>query len=213
VKKAVVLRHLNNVGAITAVDVAEPRAALSEADSGVVERSLTDPSAFTIVFDRHFVAVHRYLHRRAGRDIADELAAETFRVAFEARERWSRATPTMRPWLLGIATNLCRRHRRVEAMRLRRLARAGVDEWAVLDDAAVVERADATQHRASLAAALAALSPADRDVVTLVALGELGYEEVAEALGIPVGTVASRMNRARRLLREILGPREEDAHG
>jgi RNA polymerase sigma factor (sigma-70 family) len=209
----VVVRHFNDVGAITAVKVADRRGTSSEADADVVERSLTDPAAFAFVFHRHFVAVHRYLHRRAGRDIADELAAETFKIALETRERWSRSSPTMRPWLLGIATNLLRRHRRVEATRLRKIARVGADEWAVLDDAGVVERADAARGRAALAAALAVLSPADRDVVALIALGELGYEEAAEALGVPVGTVGSRMNRARRLLREVLGPREEEAHG
>jgi DNA-directed RNA polymerase specialized sigma24 family protein len=87
------------------------------ADAEAVRRSLTDPVAFTAVFDRHFVAVHRYLHRRGGRDLADELAGETFRVAFEARARWSQTTPDARPWLLGIATNLLRRHRRTEERR------------------------------------------------------------------------------------------------
>lgn len=146
-----------------------------------------DGSAFAAVFDRHFVAVHRYVHRRAGRDVADELAGETFRVAFEARARWSQSTPDARPWLLGIATNLLRRHRRTEERRLRALARRGVDEWATLDENAVAERADAARERAALATGLAALSPDDRDVVLLIALGDLAYDEVAQALGIPPG--------------------------
>ena len=177
-------------------------------DAGAVGRSLAEPSAFADIFDRHFVAVHRYLHRRAGRDIADELAGETFRIAFETRARWSRTTQDARPWLLGIATNLLRRRHRTEERRLRALARTGVDEWATLDETALVERADARLARAALAAGLAALSSDDRDVVLLVALADLSYDDVAQALRIPPGTVASRLNRARRILAATL-PREE----
>ena len=153
-------------------------------DAAAIRRSLAHPAAFADVFDRHFVAVHRYVHRRAGRDIADELTGETFRVAFQARVHWSRMTPDARPWLLGIATNLLRRHRRTEERRLR-----------------------------ALAAALAALSPDDRDVLLLIALGDLAYDDAAEALGIPPGTVASRLNRARRVLTATLARPEEDQRG
>jgi RNA polymerase sigma-70 factor (ECF subfamily) len=81
------------------------------------------------------------------------------------------------------------------------------------DENAFVERADAGQSRATLAAALAALSPEDRDVVLLVALGELSYGDVAQALDIPPGTVASRLSRARRVLATKLHNPEEDAGG
>ncbi|MGZ4308874.1 MAG: RNA polymerase sigma factor [Gaiellaceae bacterium] len=183
------------------------------ADAEAFRRSLTDPDAFAAVFDRHFVAVHRYLHRRGGRDLADELAGETFRVAFETRTRWSRTTPDARPWLLGIATNLLRRHRRTEERRLRAFAATGVDEWTTPDEAAFVERADARQARAMLAGALAALSADERDVVLLVALGDLTYEDAAQALDISPGTVASRLSRARRVLATKLSRPEEDGRG
>jgi len=78
------------------------------------------------------------------------------------------------------------------------------------DETALAERADARQTRAALAAALATLSPDDRDVVLLVALGDLAYEDVAETLAIPPGTVASRLNRARRVLAAELARPEED---
>src|ERR671939_593759 len=81
--------HLEDMTRIRVDDrVREPVRAQSDAHA--VACSLADPAQFAPVFDRHFAAVHRYLHRRAGRDIADELAGETFRVAFETRERWSR---------------------------------------------------------------------------------------------------------------------------
>jgi RNA polymerase sigma factor (sigma-70 family) len=203
--------HIVGVTQITAATIGATASA-SE-DASAVRQSLTDPSAFAGIFDRHFVVVHRYLHRRAGRDIADELAGETFRIAFEARARWSRATPDARPWLLGIATNLLRRRHRTEERRLRALARTGVDEWATLDETALVERADARQARAALAAGLAALAPDDRDVVLLVALADLSYDEVARALDIPPGTVASRLNRARRVLATTLARSEDALHG
>jgi RNA polymerase sigma factor (sigma-70 family) len=189
------------VTAITATDAVPHE---DSEDARAVRRSLTDPAAFAEVFDRHFTTVHRYLHRRAGRDVADELAGETFRIAFERRDRWSRATGDARPWLLGIATNLARRRFRTEERRLRAIARSGEDDWVVVDEVAAAERADARRARAALAHGLATLAADDRDVLVLVAFAELTYDEVAQALGIPAGTVASRLNRARRVLAAAL---------
>ena len=184
-----------------------------ETDADIVARSLADPSAFATIFDRHFGAVHRYVHRRAGADVADDVAAETFRIAFERRRRWSQSTVDARPWLLGIATNVLRRHRRVEERRLRALARGQPDKWAVLDDTAVATRLDSTAARSALAAALAKLSPRDRDALALVALGDLSHAEAALALGIRVGTVASRLNRARSRVAAELARSTEDVNG
>jgi RNA polymerase sigma factor (sigma-70 family) len=184
-----------------------------ESDSALIGRSIADPHAFGCVFDRHFVAVHRYVHRRAGRDLADEIAAETFRVAFERRARWSRETPSARPWLLGIATNLLRRHRRTEGRRLRAFARSARDDWASFDEDAILARLDAEADAPQLAACLAALSARDRDAVTLVTLGGLTHAEAAEALGVPVGTVSSRMHRAQRRLAGVTIRTTEERHG
>lgn len=71
-------------------------------------RSLQEPAAFELIFDRHFEAIYGYLHRRVGRDLAEELAAETFTVAFERRSS-CRASGSVLPWLYGIATNLASR--------------------------------------------------------------------------------------------------------
>src|SRR5687768_11929463 len=97
-------------------------------DTDCVARSLSEPRAFEPIFERHFVAVHRYLHRRVGRDVADELTAETFAVAFERRAT-CRGESAL-PWLYGIATNLLRRRWRAERRQLRAYARSGVDRWA-----------------------------------------------------------------------------------
>jgi RNA polymerase sigma factor (sigma-70 family) len=176
------------------------------ADLDDVRRSLELPAAFAGVFDRHFDAVHRYLHRRAGADIADELAAETFLVAFEGRRRFvARDGVGVRPWLYGIATNLLRRHVRDEVRQYRAWARTGVDPVAVeCPDDRIVARLDAEAWSGSLAGALAGPRKGDREVLLLFAWGELSYAEIAEALAIPVGTVRSRLSRARANVRSVL---------
>ena len=95
-------------------------------DVDCLARSVEEPRAFEPIFERHFVAVHTYLHRRAGRDLADELAAETFALAFEHRSS-CRGAGSALPWLYGIATNLLRRRWRAERRQLRAYGRSGVD--------------------------------------------------------------------------------------
>jgi RNA polymerase sigma factor (sigma-70 family) len=164
-------------------------------DADCLARSLEEPKAFGPIFDRHFDAVHRYLHRRAGRDLADELAAQTFALAFERRAS-CRASGSVLPWLYGIATNLLRRRRRAEGRQLRAYARSGVDRWAAYEDEAAA-RADGVALGARLASALAAMRPRERDALLLYALAELSYEEIAVALDVPVGTVRTWLHRAR----------------
>ena len=150
-----------------------------------------EPRAFEPIFDRHFDAVHRYLHRRAGRELADELAAQTFAIAFERRAT-CRAEGSVLPWLYGIATNLLRRRRRAERRQLRAYARSGVDRWAASE-----EEGEPRVDGAALARALAAMRPRERDALLLYALADLGYEEIALALGVPVGTVRTWLHRGR----------------
>jgi len=173
---------------------------LSDADC--VARSLSEPKAFEPIFDRHFVAVHRYLHRRAGRDLADELAAETFALAFERRAS-CRASRSALPWLYGIATNLLRRSRRTERRQLRAYGRSGVDSSVAYEDEPAA-RVDGSALDARLARALAAMRPRERDALLLYALADLSYEEIASALDVPVGTVRTWLHRAREVGRREL---------
>jgi RNA polymerase sigma-70 factor (ECF subfamily) len=177
-------------------------------DAELVARSLQDPEHFAALFDRHATAVHRYLGRRVG-DLADDLLSETFLVAFRRRATYRAEHVDVRPWLFGIATNLVHGHARTERRRYRALARAGAepDDSARADE--IHARVDAVALRGPLAAALAGLKERDRDVLLLIAWGQLGYEEVAAVLDVPVGTVRSRLNRARRQTRAALGPLEE----
>lgn len=175
-------------------------------DAGLIVASLGDPRAFAAVFDRHFEAIHRYLARRAGRDVADDLTGDVFRIAFERRQRYDAARPDARPWLYGIATNVLRHHRRSGWRRWRAYARLGGRDGAELPDTdAVVRRLDAQALGPTLDRALATLAAGDRDVLLLFAWADLSYREIAEALDVPSGTVKSRLHRARRVLREHLG--------
>ncbi|MER6102533.1 RNA polymerase sigma factor [Streptomyces sp. NPDC001832] len=183
----------------------DPSAGLADTppqdDAGIVTQSLEEPEIFAGLYDRHAPDIHRYVARRLGEGAADDITAETFLIAFRSRRRYDTARLGARPWLYGIAANLIGKHRRGEERSLRALARTGEDPVA----ASWSDRSDnRIAAQAPLAGALAALSPGDRHVLLLVAWADLAYEEVAEALRIPVGTVRSRLNRARRKVRAAL---------
>jgi DNA-directed RNA polymerase specialized sigma24 family protein len=169
-------------------------------DAQVIRASLAQPEAFKAVFERHFDAIFGYLVRRSGPDAGSDLASEVFVRAFASRARYEPTRADARPWLYGIAANLLHRQRRSETRRLRAYARTGADPlWTV-----VPELPDPT-----LAGALVAIKPDDREVLLLFAWADLDYEQIAEALSIPVGTVRSRLNRARRQLRSALLPADQ----
>ena len=177
----------------------------SKTDATLIEQSLAEPEQFGVIFERYFSQIHQYLARRVGTKIADDLAAEVFVAAFAQRQQYDLARDCARPWLYGIATNLAGSHQRRERRRYRALARSDARLVAPSDEDLVIDRVSASAAGPALAAALAALDSGDRDVLLLVALADLSYPEVAESLGIPYGTVCSRLSRARRRLRESLG--------
>jgi RNA polymerase sigma-70 factor (ECF subfamily) len=162
-------------------------------DAAVIEISLRRPHAFASIFDRHFDAVHGYARRRLGSTLAEEIAAETFTRAFDGRASFDRSRGDARPWLFGIAANLMRRHWRAERRRLRAYEQLGAPE----QESEEGERAD-------LVAALDAIPAKEREALLLFALADLSYEEIAVALEVPIGTVRSRLARARDRLRKGL---------
>ena len=174
-------------------------------DAEDIASSDDDPERFGLLFYRHFPAIHRYVNRRVGPDLADDLASETFAIAFRRRATYDMSQGDARPWLFGIATNLVRSHRRTERRRLAAYARTAVDHMATTPEfEAAEERVRAARARPSLALALAALPPEHRDALLLFAWADLSYQEIAQALNCPVGTVRSRLARARTRLRELL---------
>jgi len=173
-------------------------------DGVVIGRSRQEPELFAVLFRRHAAGIGRYAARRLGPGLAEDIVAETFLAAFRHRDRYDVTRQDARPWLYGIAGNLIRRQYRDEARQLRALARTGIDPVAesFTDRADARLAADATSR--AVAAAIASLDPGQRDVVLLIAWAELTYDQVAEALGVPDGTVRSRMSRARARLRTAL---------
>jgi RNA polymerase sigma-70 factor (ECF subfamily) len=179
----------------------------SSSDAAVLRESRDRPEVFASLFDAYHGEIHRYIAGRLPSGHADDLAAETFLVAFRGRAKFGGAGDHVRAWLYGIATNLIRRHHRDEERRYRALGRVDATDrtGGGHDDDRIVARVAAGRVQRDLAEALRSLHRADRDVLLLVALGQLSYPEVATALGIPEGTVASRLNRARRIVRAALG--------
>ncbi|HWG98355.1 MAG TPA: RNA polymerase sigma factor [Pilimelia sp.] len=181
-------------------------------DGELVNRSVRDAERFAEIFDRHAAAVHRYLARRIGRSLADDLTAETFLVAFRQRERYDPRYPDARPWLYGIATNLLRREQRAEIRQYRALARTGADPVSADAQDEVVARVAASAVQRRLAAVLARLPAGERSVLLLIAWEQLSYDEVARALDVPVGTVRSRLHSARKRIRAALGDLDPITH-
>ncbi|MEU5867281.1 sigma factor [Nonomuraea sp. NPDC047529] len=95
-----------------------------ETDAQLIGASRQDPDRFGVVFDRYFARIHRFIDLRLGTSAADDLAAETFLHAFRSRDRFDLTSPSARPWLYGIASNLVAEHRRAEARRYRAPARS-----------------------------------------------------------------------------------------
>ena len=180
-------------------------------DNEIIKNSLERPAAFAELYDRHASAVFRYAVGRVGRETAEDITSESFLVAFDRRSAFDLAVVDARPWLYGIATTLVRKHARLEARAWKGLM---ADHAAVLSAdvvSAIGSRIDAEREVRGLARAIRRLSAGDRDVLLLHAWGDLDYRGIADALGIPLGTVRSRLNRVRRLLRS--DSTEEVGHG
>ncbi|MGH7389173.1 MAG: RNA polymerase sigma factor [Candidatus Rokuibacteriota bacterium] len=177
----------------------------SPSDAEVIGRSLGEPEAFGLIYDRHAATILRFLGRRAGAEVADGLVGDVFRIAFERRKTFDASRASALPWLYGIGSNLLLKHRRGEARRLRASARmaAGREPAERRASAAAL---DARVLFPRVAGAIEALPDGEREALLLFAWEELSYQSVAEALELPVGTVRSRLNRARAHLRELLEP-------
>jgi RNA polymerase sigma factor (sigma-70 family) len=178
-------------------------------DSGIVTASLENTEAFGELFRRHAPRLHAYISRRLGHTLADDLVSETFTTAFRQRDRFD-GRADFGAWLWGIASNLIAKHHRRETRMYRAVARTGVDpaEDGVAERAS--DRASAAALGPQLAKALASLGAQDRNAVLLLAWGEMSYPEIAATLDLPVGTVKTKIHRARVKLRKSLPKERHD---
>ncbi len=148
--------------------------------------------------------VYRHAVRMTGdRTAAEDVVSLTFLEAWRVREKVHPDGDSLRPWLLGIATNVLRNTARAARRHRAAMARLPVGE-SLPDfvDELVCRLADAEQLAAARAA-LSRLRPAEQEVFTLCVWAGLTPGEVAQALGVAPGTVRSRLSRARIKLREL----------
>ena len=167
--------------------------------------------AFGILFDRHANAVYAYcLGRTANTAVAEDLTSITFLEAWRRRGEVRLSGDSARPWLLGVATNVLRNERRSLRRHRRALARLDLPtEPSFAEDAEA--RVDDEREMRLLRATLSELSEIDREILALYAWANLTYAELAVALDLPVGTVRSRLARARARVEERR--REEQSGG
>jgi len=162
-----------------------------------------DRDAFGLLFERHARTIYNYCFRRVGSwDAAEDLVPFVFLEAWRRRAKSLPAGKEL-PWLLGIATNVVRNRRRAErryAAALRRVP-APEPEPSFAEDSDDRLADEAWMQRALQL--LSRLPRREQEVFALCAWSELSYEDAAVALHIPVGTVRSRLSRARAPLREL----------
>jgi RNA polymerase sigma-70 factor (ECF subfamily) len=157
-----------------------------------------DADAFGELFDSCAKAVYNHAFRLIGDwSAAEDVMAQTFLEAWRSRERIAPDGGSLRPWLLGIATNLARGHRRASKRQVAALLRLGPPPDVPDFSDEVTGRLDDASRIAALHRSLPRLRPDEFEVLALCAWSGLSYAEAAEALGVPVGTVRSRLSRAR----------------
>lgn len=162
-----------------------------------------DADAFGMLFERHAPLIYNYCFRRIGnRETAQELVSIVFLEAWRRRDKELGADKVL-PWLYGVATNVVRHQRRSERRFAAALSRLPMPETetdfaSTADEHLEYERQ--AQHALSL---LGRLPKREQDVFILCVGMELDYEDAALALAVPIGTVRSRLSRARARLLEL----------
>ena len=177
--------------------------ATTETDAEIIAASATDPSLFGTIFQRHHNCVFTFVARRLGRNDAADVVSEVFLRAFRSRHKYDSRRECCRPWLFGIAYNIVGDRLRQRSRHNRSFIYSTADTSTADYDEAN-DRLVAQPATDELNAALTELNPGDRDALLLFALEDLSYDEIAQVLKIPKGTVGSRLARARRQIRESI---------
>jgi RNA polymerase sigma factor (sigma-70 family) len=176
----------------------------SPTDAELLQRSVSDPGLFGALYDRHGVDVRRYVVRRVGNYDGEDMAAEVFIRAFRARGKYRAERDSALPWLLGMANRVVSEHRRIERRRLATMERLLIEDRELASSPEIGLTFEVVH-------ALRRLPATYRDTLLLLVWGELSRDEVAAALGVSVGTVNSRIARARKRLALDLAPLRQAA--
>ncbi|MEU6681132.1 RNA polymerase sigma factor [Streptomyces sp. NPDC046925] len=166
-----------------------------------------DANAFGELFDAYARSVYNHAYRLTGDwAAAEDMVSLTFLEAWRLRGRLDADGGSLRPWLLGVATNVTRNARRAARRHAAAVARLPRQETVADFADEVAGRIDDKEQLALVRAALATLRRGEREVLALCVWSGLGYAAAAEALGVPVGTVRSRLSRARTKLAKHMEP-------
>ena len=156
-----------------------------------------EAAAFGVLFERHAATIYNYCFRRTGDwSLAEDLASTVFLEAWRRRADVRLERDSALPWLLGVATNVLRNRWRSERRHRAALARLSVEREDGFEGE-LIDRIDDQREMRRVLRTVAALSRDDQDVLALCVWEGLSYESTALALGVPVGTVRSRLSRAR----------------
>ncbi|MFJ3091576.1 RNA polymerase sigma factor [Streptomyces sp. NPDC086838] len=167
-----------------------------------------DRQAFAVLYEEYARPVYNHAYRLTGDwSTAEEVMSETFLAAWRTRRAVEPEGGTLLPWLLGIATNKARNANRGAGRRLAFLARRPAPEPVADIADATAGRVDDTRRLTAVRQVMGGLRRQDREVLALCVWSGLDYAEAAEALGVPVGTVRSRLSRARERLRRATDER------
>lgn len=173
---------------------------MRQSDESLVEETLLRPEAFAELVARYQDRICNLAYRITGdAEESKDLAQETFIKAYTALTSF-RKDARFSPWLYRIAINLCLNYRK------RRREKISIEEESVVDSTGLTPAEAAEQHETQqqVQQAILSLPESYRVVLVLRHINDLTYQEIAQALGIPVGTVKARLFRARQMLQERL---------
>ncbi|GAA0939314.1 RNA polymerase sigma factor [Actinocorallia libanotica] len=162
-----------------------------------------DEQAFGELFDRHGRTVYNFCFRRtADWAVAEDLASVVFLETWRRRKQVRLEGGSLLPWLYGVATNVLRNHQRSLRRYGAALSRLPEPVAPETDADLVAARLDDQRRMREILDRIAHLPRRDQELLVLCVWEELTYAEAATALGIPVGTVRSRLSRIRARLKE-----------
>jgi RNA polymerase sigma-70 factor (ECF subfamily) len=186
----------------------QPALSIQDDERSLIERiAAGDRTALEQLYNRYERPLFRFVTSLAReRGLAEEILQDTFVAVWRGAGAYE-GRAAVRIWLFGVA-----RRQAHNAMRRRHLPAAEVDELDTATDLGPTpeEQALANERREDLTAAVGRLATIHRETLALIFVEGLSYREAAEVLGVPEGTVKSRLNHARLALRRLIPPEERD---